>query len=59
MSEYKILRGDADDLAYQVNDAIRRGWTLVGGVSIAAAWNEFTTERIFAQAMIRATPEQD
>lgn len=55
--EYKVLTSEsADDLAREVKDYLKRGWTLQGGVSLTSTPNRDYAHglyKVFAQAMVK------
>ena len=55
ISEYKVLKGTADELQAMVSDQLGEGWLPLGGVAAAANFSaQGEIQYVFAQAMVRA-----
>ena len=60
--QYRVICAEEEDFSDAVNDAIRAGWHLVGGVSVTTRVNSVEDGRelvsfIYAQAMLNCKPE--
>lgn len=59
--QYRVLVGDADDLARDVNAALAEGWELQGGVGVSVytyhdEHNIENTGETYAQAIVKWAP---